>query len=158
MVYDKVAEMTCDWIVRHGADNIGLVVGATQSSVRTLAHIRQTTNRLLSADGTNRSGLWILCPGIGAQGGDLEQACDAGLREDGSGLLISVSRGISQAESPREAAACFRDAINKIRQNRAEMRPKPADDQESTSLLPYQSAFLQLSLDMSVLRFGSFAL
>ena len=39
--------------------------------------------------------LWILAPGVRAQGGDLEAALSAGLRSDGLGLLISVSRQIS---------------------------------------------------------------
>ena len=43
--------------------------------------------------------IWILCPGIGAQGGHCAAACAVGLRQsDASGLLVSVSRGISQAE------------------------------------------------------------
>src|SRR3546814_461113 len=150
--------MVCDWAVRHGKDNIGLVVGATQSSVQTLAHIRGSTTRLLSADGEQRPGLWILCPGVGAQGGDLEEACNAGLREDGAGLLITVSRGISKADDPGQAAASLRDAINEIRQRKMANQANLTSRQDHAAILPFQSSFLQLCLEMSVLRFGSFTL
>jgi uridine monophosphate synthetase len=56
--------------------------------------------------------LWILAPGVGAQGGDLGAALNAGLRSDGLGMLIPVSRGISRADDPRQAAMELRDAIN----------------------------------------------
>jgi orotidine-5'-phosphate decarboxylase len=52
---------------------------------------------------------------VGAQGGDLESALKAGLRKDGKGMLINVSRGISQAKNPRLAAAELRDQILEIR-------------------------------------------
>jgi uridine monophosphate synthetase len=56
-------------------------------------------------------GLWFLVPGVGAQGGDVETALRLGLRADGKGLLINVSRGISRAENPSTAAAGLRDQI-----------------------------------------------
>jgi uridine monophosphate synthetase len=59
--------------------------------------------------------LWFLSPGIGAQGGDLELALKSGLRADGRGMLIPISRGISRAESPAKAAAEMRDQIVNIR-------------------------------------------
>ena len=41
--------------------------------------------------------LWILAPGLGFQGGNLEEAVAAGLRQkDRSGILLPVSRGISK--------------------------------------------------------------
>jgi uridine monophosphate synthetase len=59
--------------------------------------------------------LWFLSPGIGAQGGDLEMALKAGLRKDGQGMLLPISRGISRAENPAIAAAQFRDEILSIK-------------------------------------------
>jgi hypothetical protein len=47
---------------------------------------------------------WFLAPGLGAQGADLAEAMQAGLRADGLGLLINVSRGISRADDPGGAA------------------------------------------------------
>ena len=55
--------------------------------------------------------LWILAPGVGAQGGDLVQALQVGLRSDGLGLLVPVSRAISRATDPHRAAINLRDAI-----------------------------------------------
>jgi uridine monophosphate synthetase len=59
---------------------------------------------------------WFLVPGIGAQGGDLEATIAAGLREDGLGLVISVSRGVCHAPDPRAAALQYRDQINAARE------------------------------------------
>ncbi len=61
-------------------------------------------------------GLWFLAPGVGAQGGDLETALKAGLRRDGRGLLLPVSRAISRAADPGKAAAELRDKIITIAQ------------------------------------------
>jgi len=45
----------------------------------------------------------------------LESALKAGLRKDGKGLLINVSRSIARAEKPGLAAAELRDEIIAIR-------------------------------------------
>ncbi len=45
----------------------------------------------------------ILVPGIGAQGGDLENTLKNGLNSQKQGLIISSSRGIIFAPNPREA-------------------------------------------------------
>ena len=37
--------------------------------------------------------VWFLSPGIGAQGGDLAKALKVGLRADGLGILLPISRG-----------------------------------------------------------------
>ena len=37
--------------------------------------------------------VWFLSPGIGAQGGDLAKALKVGLRQDGLGILLPISRG-----------------------------------------------------------------
>ncbi len=99
-VYLHVARLAQAWNVN---DNLGLVIGATQ--VESLGRVRAAT-----------PDLWILAPGVGAQGGDLAAALRAGLRADGLGLLIPVSRGISRAENPRRAAMELREAINRERQ------------------------------------------
>ena len=92
----RVAQLAAEWNTR---DNIGIVVGATYPG--TLAEVRALAPHL-----------WILVPGVGAQAGDLDAALRAGLRPDGKGMLINVSRGISRAADPRLAAADLRDAIN----------------------------------------------
>jgi uridine monophosphate synthetase len=80
------------------ANNIGLVVGATQPEA--LVRIR-----------TAAPDLWFLVPGVGTQGGDMETALRSALRADGKGVLINVSRGISRTEDPARTAAEIRDAI-----------------------------------------------
>ena len=94
-LYEHVASLAQLWNTKN---NIGLVVGATQPEA--LMRVR------LAAPG-----LWFLAPGIGAQGGDLKIALTAGLRPDGKGMLIPVSRGISRAANPASAAAELRDEI-----------------------------------------------
>ena len=56
--------------------------------------------------------VWILAPGVGAQGGDLDDTIRAAIRNDGMGIVIPISRGISRAEDPHEAALKYRDQIN----------------------------------------------
>ena len=98
-LYIHVAHLAQTWNTRN---NIGLVVGATQPEA--LANVRAAA-----------PDLWFLAPGVGAQGGDLETALKAGLRADGKGMLIPVSRGISRAANPGLAAAALRDEINAFR-------------------------------------------
>ncbi len=100
-LYLHVAKLAQTWNTR---GNLGLVVGATHPEA--LARLR-----LAAPD------LWFLVPGVGAQGGDLETALRAGLRADGKGLLINVSRGISRAENPGQAAAELRDQILALRRS-----------------------------------------
>ncbi len=59
--------------------------------------------------------LWFLTPGIGAQGGDITGAVRAGCREDGMGILPSVSRGIAQADDPGKTAKDLKDRLNEGR-------------------------------------------
>jgi uridine monophosphate synthetase len=80
-----------------------LVVGATYPAE--LARVRA-----LAGD------LWILAPGVGVQGGDLRQALQAGLRPDGLGMLIPVSRAVSRAQDTRRAVREMREEINQGRE------------------------------------------
>lgn len=54
----------------------------------------------------------LLVPGVGAQGGDLKAAVEAGLNSAGRGLIINSSRGIIFADDPAGAASSLRAAIN----------------------------------------------
>lgn len=94
-----VAKLAQAWNVRN---NVGLVVGATYPE--TLARVRSVGPEL-----------WFLAPGIGAQGGDLEAALKAGLRKDGKGMLLPISRGIARAQEPGLVAAELRDQILQIK-------------------------------------------
>jgi uridine monophosphate synthetase len=56
--------------------------------------------------------VWFLSPGIGAQGGTVEEAVEYGLRDDGLGILPVVARSIAADSAPGKKAMEFRDAIN----------------------------------------------
>jgi uridine monophosphate synthetase len=99
-VYEAVAHHSTRLWAK-GGYKIGLVVGATDPVA--LAAVRKIAPTS-----------WILAPGIGAQGGDLERALEAGLTADGSGLLLPISRGISKAEDPAHAAETFQKQINAL--------------------------------------------
>jgi orotidine 5'-phosphate decarboxylase subfamily 2 len=98
-MYNYVAQLAQQWNVQ---GNIGLVVGATHPQI--MSNIRATVPEM-----------WFLAPGIGAQGGELELALKSGLRKDGKGMLINVSRSIARAEKPGLAAAELRDEIVEIK-------------------------------------------
>jgi len=98
-MYRYVAQLAQQWNVNN---NIGIVVGATHPQI--MSNIRASV-----------PDMWFLAPGIGAQGGELELALKAGLRKDGKGILISVSRSIARAEKPGLAAAELRDQILEIK-------------------------------------------
>jgi uridine monophosphate synthetase len=101
-LYLVVARLAQSW---NTSGNIGLVVGATHPEA--LARVRAVA-----------PGLWFLAPGVGAQGGDLEKALQAGLRLDGKGMLLPVSRSVSRAADPAVAAAKLRDEIINIKYRR----------------------------------------
>lgn len=92
--------------------------------------------------------MWILAPGIGAQGGDLEATVKFGMSSDKLGILLPISRGIANAEDPKQAAMDFRDAINAARQQ------APADYSRSTISMD----FVDFALTQKVLKFGDFTL
>ena len=82
---------------------VGFVVGATDPGM--VAEVRAA-----AGDAP------LLVPGVGAQGGALEEAVLAGADSRRRGLLISVSRGIAAApEGPARAAADLRARIEAAR-------------------------------------------
>jgi uridine monophosphate synthetase len=97
--YEAVVALARKWNTR---GNVGLVVGATDPAA--IARVRA-----LAPD------VWLLVPGVGAQGGDLRAAVDAGMRADGLGVTVNVSRSLARAASPRAEAeklvAVMREAM-----------------------------------------------
>ena len=81
-------------------DNCGLVVGATFPIAIVNARVEAPS-------------LPFLIPGIGKQGGDLEQAIQGAVRKDGTGFIINSSSGIIYAENPRTAALQLHNDILK---------------------------------------------
>jgi len=142
-VYERIAKLSQQWSTTSGGASLGLVVGATDAVA--LAKARKAAGE----------DVWILAPGVGAQGGDLEAACSAGLNKKGSAMLIPVSRGISQAADPGVAAKELMEQINEVREK---LLNQSADDAMNTIIEPYQKEFLEFSLAEGVLKFGSFVL
>jgi uridine monophosphate synthetase len=102
--------------------------------------------------------LWILAPGVGLQGGEFTAAIQAGLRSDGMGLLIPVSRGISRSSAPMTAAEDIRQKINEQRKKfRASPRRKAHLRYNSTSSLEFKQLADGL-LDAGCIKFGQFIL
>jgi uridine monophosphate synthetase len=130
-LFEQVAETSSRW---GSVDQIGLVVGATQpEALQKVRGICPDT--------------WILAPGVGAQGADLQTALNAGLRSDRSGMLIPVSRGVILSSDPRASCMVLRDQIN---QARAQFQPKPV-----------KSAKEELAIrlfEAGCVKFGSFTL
>lgn len=58
----------------------------------------------------------FLVPGIGSQGGDLEQTLQYGLDTDKRGLIINSSRGIIYSEDPKGAVKKLNQEINALRE------------------------------------------
>jgi len=151
---------------------LGLVVGATDPSA------------LSAARAASIRGTWILAPGVGAQGGNLRDACLAGfeldkdVNNDGtrrcSGLLVPVSRAVSGAEDPAGEARRIRDSIEEVRKDmlifptEAVLTQKSLTDAINTDAIntssteskleTYQRRFLQQALGEGVLKFGEFVL
>ena len=136
-LYTRVARTAVSW-----SPNVGLVVGATFPEA--IEDVRAAA-----------PAAWFLVPGIGAQGGDLESTLAAGLRSDGSGLIISASRSIANAADHRAAAQETRDAINAVRARLAATpAPRPVIDAQAQSL---RTLVLDLA-DLGAIRFGTFTL
>lgn len=92
-LYMRVARCVSEQWNANG--NCGLVVGATYP--QELAAVRKLVGEMP-----------ILIPGIGVQGGDIEKTVAAGRDARGTGMLISVSRAITQASTGSDFADAAR--------------------------------------------------
>lgn len=99
-LYEAVADLCCN--SEKLSPSTGLVIGATMPDV--LKRIRD-----------RHPDVWMLTPGIGQQGGDLRTCLEAGLRSDGYGIIVPLSRAIAEADDIAEAAEFNRNEINRIR-------------------------------------------
>lgn len=104
-LYERMAQSCAEW---NANSNVGLVVGATVTAQ--LARVRALC-----------PGMPLLVPGVGAQGGALEEAVRAGVDSAGRLALINSSRGIIYAsrgpdfaEAAAREARRLRDAINDV--------------------------------------------
>jgi orotate phosphoribosyltransferase len=150
-----VIDLVDEWNKQLESPCLGFVVGGTD--LISLKRVREKSPES-----------WILCPGIGFQGGDAKEACNVGLRKsDGSGLLISISRAISKSSNMSETAKTLVKEINEIRNeflSKNQKSENPAISSSSstsstvTSLQSFQKEFISFVLDEKVLQFGSFTL
>lgn len=137
-LYEHVARLAEAWNIN---DNIGLVVGATQPE--SLANVRKAAPNL-----------WILAPGVGSQGGDLGAALQAGLRQDGLGMLIPVSRSISRSSDQHQTAMKIRDDIN-VHRSAIQTKTTPIKPAEISNR---QSSIADGLLAAGCIKFGDFTL
>lgn len=99
-LYQKVASLVSEkWNYNK---NCLLVVGATWPS-------QMSEVRSLVGD------MPFLVPGVGAQGGDIESLVKAGKTQNGTGLIISSSRGVIYASDGDDFAAKAREVVVGLR-------------------------------------------
>lgn len=97
----RIVDQGLSWDAGRGA--VGFVVGATAPGA--VAEVRR---RAPDAP--------LLLPGVGAQGGSLEEAVRAALDSRGEGAVVPVSRGIAaDPRGPAVAAAELRERIAAVR-------------------------------------------
>jgi orotidine-5'-phosphate decarboxylase len=102
-LYETVIQTANTWA---GADRLMYVVGATKSTEFT--RIRQ-----YAPDN------FLLVPGVGAQGGSLEDVCKYGMTKD-CGLIVNASRSIIYASNGEDFADAARDEAKKLQLQMAE--------------------------------------
>lgn len=98
-LYETVIQKANTWA---GADRIMYVVGATKST-------EFTNIRKYAPDN------FLLVPGVGAQGGNLEEVCHYGMTKD-CGLIVNASRSIIYASNGKDFADTARAEAQSIQQ------------------------------------------
>jgi orotidine-5'-phosphate decarboxylase len=106
-LFEQVIETSQRWA---GADQMMYVIGATQADQ--LGRIRQLI-----------PGHFLLVPGVGAQGGDLEEVSGVGLNRE-CGLLINASRSILYASDGEDFATQAAAEAQKLQQQMASLLEK----------------------------------
>jgi uridine monophosphate synthetase len=142
VLFEHVAQQCAGWNER---GNIGLVAGATYPD-------ELTTVRQSAPD------LWILLPGVGAQGANLETALFNALKPDGSGVLVNASRTVIWADDPREAAMTLRDQIEQVRAQKREFTSRERRQTPRASSDPRKIRLALALHDMGAIQFGTFTL
>lgn len=103
-VYKHVLEISKSW---KNSENLMYVVGATKASF--LGEIRQLIPES-----------FLLVPGVGAQGGNLQDVCNYGMTKD-VGLLINSSRGIIYASNQEDFASAAAEKALELQTQMAEI-------------------------------------
>jgi len=110
MVYKEVLKKSKTW---KGAQQLMYVVGATKPEF--FKEIREIVPNS-----------FLLVPGIGAQGGDLEAVCKNGLTQE-IGLLINSSRGIIYADNSIHFAQKAREKAKELQQQMKNILNSPLE-------------------------------
>ncbi|MFK7756886.1 MAG: orotidine-5'-phosphate decarboxylase [Flavobacteriales bacterium] len=103
-VFESVLETSSKW---GSAENMMYVVGATKAEK--LAEIRQIIPEH-----------FLLVPGVGAQGGSLEEVAKYGMNSS-CGLLVNSSRGIIYASDGEDFAEAARASAHKLQQSMSQL-------------------------------------
>ncbi len=103
-LFEKVIRVSQQWATE---ENMMYVVGATQG--RMFEDIRRVAPRH-----------FLLVPGVGAQGGSLEEVCKYGMNED-CGLLVNSSRGIIYASQDDHFAEIAGNKARELQQQMDEL-------------------------------------
>jgi orotidine-5'-phosphate decarboxylase len=98
-LFEEVVVSSQKWTAH---DNLGFVVGATKSN-----NIQSIRKLAPSAP--------FLVPGIGAQGGNLDEVIRYGCMNNGFGILINASRSVLYASSGKNFADAARNEAMKLR-------------------------------------------
>ena len=101
-LYQRVMEASKQW---GNEENMMYVVGATKAEM--LSDVRRIA-----------PGSFLLVPGVGAQGGSLEEVCRYGLTNE-CGLLVNSSRGIIYASNGTDFAVAAAREAQKLQQQMA---------------------------------------
>jgi len=103
-LYEKVLKTSLSW---KNSDQLMYVVGATRPE-----YFQKIRNIVPNH--------FLLVPGVGAQGGDLQGVCHYGLNND-VGLLVNSSRGIIYASSSEDFAQKAREKAVELQQEMSEI-------------------------------------
>ena len=101
-LFEKVLRTSQQW---GNEENMMYVVGATRGNMFT--NVRRLAPRS-----------FLLVPGIGAQGGSLQEVCRYGMTDD-CGLLVNSSRGIIYASSGKDFAKAAAIKAQEVQQDMA---------------------------------------
>lgn len=108
-LYQHVLATTSGW-KESSSENTMYVIGATRAEM--LSEVRKIVPNH-----------FLLVPGVGAQGGSLEDVAKYGMTLD-CGLLVNSSRGIIYADSSENYAQAAGAAAKKLQQQMAALLPK----------------------------------
>ncbi len=104
-LFEKVIQRSLSW----GSERLMFVVGATQGQM--FSDIRRIAPES-----------FLLVPGVGAQGGSLEEVCRYGMTRD-CGLIVNASRSIIYAGAGDDFAECAAREAQQLQKQMAALLP-----------------------------------